>query len=85
MKSMMLRGLLALALPLGLVGGAIAAEKIADRPHSDPRAMCAEMIRKSRPEGLKAMEEFMEMMGSMGGGMSGGQGGLMQRRSGQLR
>ena len=41
MKSMVLRGLLALALPLGLVGGAIAVEKIADRPQSDPRPVCA--------------------------------------------
>jgi len=40
MKSMVLRGRLPLAPPLGLVGGAIAAEKIADRPQSDPRA-CA--------------------------------------------
>lgn len=110
MKSIVMRGLLALPLPLALVGGAIAAEKIADRPQSDPGAMCAEMMRESRPEGRKAMEEFMEsdrapramasmmgvagrmgdgdamlgmtrmmeMMGSTGGGMSGGQGGMMQ-------
>lgn len=81
MKSLVLHGLLALSLPLARVGGAIAAEKIADRPQSDPRAMCAEMMRESRPEVLKAMEEFMEMMGAMGGGP----GGMMQRRSGQLR
>lgn len=109
MKNVLIRGLLALSLPLALVGAA-KAENVADRSKADPGAMCARTMQDSTPEGRKAMEDFMksdrapqtmanmmemarrmgngdamlgmtrmmEMMGSMGGGMSGGQGGMMQ-------
>jgi hypothetical protein len=60
MKTMMMRGLLAMSLPLVLVGGAVAAEKAGDRRKLDPGAMCAEMLRESSPEARQRMEEFME-------------------------
>jgi hypothetical protein len=67
MKSMVMRGVLAVSLALALAGGAMATEKIADRATSEPGAttsepgaMCAEMMQESSADGRKTMEEFIK-------------------------
>jgi uncharacterized protein YbjQ (UPF0145 family) len=59
MNRMLLRGLVAMALPLALIGSARAAETSSDNPNSNDGAMCTQMMQQS-PEGRKAMEDFMK-------------------------
>ena len=60
MKEAMVRVMMALSLPLVLVGGAIAAEKIPESTHASPDAMCAEMMQQVSLEGQKAMSGFIQ-------------------------
>ena len=59
MRNLILRGLLAMSLPLALVVGATAAEKAASPAKPDGGQMCVEMMQQSSPEGRSAMREFM--------------------------
>jgi hypothetical protein len=56
----MVRVVMALSLPLVLVGGAIAAEKATESTHTSPGALCADMMRQPSPDGQKAMHDFMQ-------------------------
>ena len=52
-------------------------------PDRAPQAMATMMgmaRRVGNGDAMLGMTRMMEMMGSMGGGMSGGQGGMMQPR-----
>ena len=93
MKNWVGRGLLTISLPLALVVGATATEKASAPSMRDGGEMCAEMMQQSSPEGRSVMREFMrserapqamdnmmEMMGSMGGGTMD-RGGMMQPRA----
>ena len=60
MKNLVLRGLLAMSLPLALVVGATAAEKASSPARSDRGEMCTEMMSETSPEGRRAMREFMQ-------------------------
>ena len=71
MKRTILRGFVAMSLPLALVAGATAADTATSDARPDAAAKCAEMMRQSSSEGRNAMREFMQSerapqaMGSM--------------------
>jgi hypothetical protein len=60
MKHLVLRGLLAMSLPLALTVGATAAEKTPTPAKPDRGEMCAEMMQQSSPNGRSAMRELMQ-------------------------
>jgi hypothetical protein len=60
MKKLVLRGLMAVSLPLTLVVGAAAAETAAGPAKPDDAPACGGMMPQSSPQGRHAMWEFMQ-------------------------
>jgi len=60
MNDTMVRVVMALSLPLVLVGGAVAAEKATESTKASTGAICAGMMQQASPERQKAMRDFMQ-------------------------